>query len=138
MMDAAEVVLDQFERYDAPTDHFFWNGFYIRQIHMPKGFVCTTKIHKKRHPFSITKGKVEVCDNEGEYKLMEAPYVGITEPGTRRISRVIEDCTWTTFHATEAESVEAAEVDLILPHESPHSIPYANARNEHQYVLHND
>ena len=129
-IDAFEDALNELPKFDCPTEHFFWGGFYLRQIHMPAGFECTTKIHAKRHSFQITQGKVEVLDNQGTAVVLEAPYVGITEAGTRRALRVLEDCVWTTFHATEAQSPEEAEQDLIIP-QNREGIAYANARNEH-------
>lgn len=132
VMDAAEVVMDaEFERINPPTTHHFLPGFYIRQITMPKGFLCTTKTHGKRHAFHITKGRVTVKDESGEAKTLVAPYVGITEPGTRRILLCEEETVWTTFHATEyldiGQLVPLIEEEITIPHES--LVPRADALN---------
>lgn len=129
-IDAFEEKISGLSRLSPPTEHHFWGGFYIRKIVMPAGFSCSTKIHGKRHPFFISRGVVEVVNQMGEVQTFTAPYVGITEPGTRRALYVKEECEWTTFHSTDAESVEEAERDLILHRPSPSGLEYANARNE--------
>lgn len=132
VMDAAEVVMDaEFERIDPPTTHHFVPGFYIRQITMPAGFLCTTKTHGRRHAFHITKGRVTVKDESGKAQTLVAPYVGITEPGTRRILLCEEETVWTTFHSTEymdiAQLVPMIEEEIMIPHES--LVPRADALN---------
>ena len=137
-IDAYEDILNSLEKFDIPTEHHFWGGFYIRQVEMPAGMECTTKMHGKRHSFCISKGKVEVVDNLGTAVVLEAPYVGITEAGTRRALRVLEDCVWTTFHFTTAQTPEEAEDDLIIP-QHREGIDYCNARNQHRcLIIHHD
>jgi hypothetical protein len=136
-IDQYEDVLKDLPQYNCHTEHHFWGGFYCRQVRMPAGLQGTTKTHGKRHSFQITEGKVEVVDNGGKAMILEAPYVGITEPGTRRALHILEECVWTTFHATDAQSVEEAEQDLIIPRPRE-GIAYANAFNQHDFLLHND
>lgn len=132
VIDAFEARLVQLPRFNAPTDHTFWKDLYIRQIVMPAGFECSTKVHNLRHAFFISKGVVEVVDQNGDTHLYEAPYWGITEPGTRRALRVLEDCTWSTFHPNpnKSDTPEEIEKDLIQKRDTPLSDQYANARNE--------
>jgi len=131
LLDEAEVTMvENFERVNPPTTHHFIPGFYCRQITMPAGFCCTTKTHGKRHPFVITKGRVIVRSESG-VEVLEAPYTGITEAGTRRILLCETETIWTTFHATERLDVEALvtqiEQDIMIPHES--LVPRADALN---------
>lgn len=100
-----------------PVQEYFIPGFYIRQIFMPAGSLIASKIHKTRHPYSITQGVVSVWI-DGKVTVLEAPHVGITEPGTRRLLFVQEDCVWTTFHANpgDGQDVAAIEERIIEPH----------------------
>lgn len=102
-----------------PVKHFLVPGFYVRQITMPKGVTLTSKIHKTRHPFHISEGKVSVYSDNGGIQYLCAPFWGMTEPGTRRILKMHETTVWTTFHATEKESLEEIEEEVIEPHEIP-------------------
>src|SRR6185312_10005822 len=125
-----------FELVDSPLKHEFTNGLYIREVFMQKGLRIVTKVHRTNHPFMVSKGKVLVGAYEnGEYSetLIEAPYKGITQPGTFRILYIIEDCTWTTYHPlpmiTGKENelkgdeldklLEEIEIRLFEPHDNP-------------------
>lgn len=131
-LDAAEVVMDQeFVRHDPPTTHHVVFPFYIRQIEMPQGFMCVTKVHGRRHAFCISKGRVVVKDEAGNSEVIEAPHYGITEPGTRRILFCETPVTWTTFHLSENLDVEqvvsSIEREIMIPIE--HGVPIADALN---------
>ena len=80
-----------------PLKHTFGDGCYIREITMPRGMLIVSKIHKEKHPYFILKGKVSVLTDEGVVKL-QAPYSGMTPPGTKRILYIHEDTIWTTVH----------------------------------------
>lgn len=99
-LDVLEKTMFQFPQVDCPLVHRFTDGMYIREILMPAGTLVTTLLHKTNHPFVILKGKVSVWNN-GDVEHLEAPYVGITNPGTRRLIVIHEDTTWITFHATD-------------------------------------
>lgn len=91
---------------DMPVQDLFLPGMYVRTIYMPAGEngeenMVTSAIHITEHPFFLMAGKVAVfSDNDGE-QILEAPYFGITKPGTRRVLRIIEDCVWITVHVTD-------------------------------------
>jgi hypothetical protein len=44
---------------------------------------------------------------------LRAPYQGITQPGTKRVVYVHEDCVFTTVHPTENTSVKDVEEEVI-------------------------
>jgi hypothetical protein len=119
-IDEFEGALIQGELIECPLVHRFTKGLYIRELFMPSGLIATTKIHKTQHPFIISKGKVNVMIGD-RIETLEAPYCGITEPGTRRILFVIEDCTWTTIHRNDDDSEDLLEIEnrLIEAHDNP-------------------
>lgn len=96
--------------------HQFLPGLYVRTIFMPKGSIVTSKIHKTRHPWFLLAGHVLVRDNDGTWNDIKAPHRGITEPGTRRVIRMLEDTVWVTVHATTKTTPEDVEADIIHPH----------------------
>lgn len=81
--------------------HDFAPGIYARTIFMRAGVVYVSRIHKTAHFFVVAEGACTVVDSHGERKLIVAPYLGKTEPGTQRAIHVHVDTVWTTFHATE-------------------------------------
>ena len=99
-----------------PLTHRFTPGMYIREIFMPAGAILTSKIHKTEHPFVVSKGRVKVLVENGEWQMIEAPFTGITKAGTRRLLVVLEDTVWTTFHVTDMTDVEEIERTILEPH----------------------
>jgi hypothetical protein len=94
------------ELIDGPLVHKFTDGMYIREIFMPAGSLWTSKIHKTEHPYVVSYGKAAVSIDAQEWYEITAPYTGITNPGTRRVLFIIEDCIWTTFHRIDGMKSE--------------------------------
>lgn len=102
---------------DCPLVHRFVPGMYIREIFMPRGTRLTSKVHRTRHPFVITKGRVSVWTEREGMQHFTAPYFGITEPGTRRVLEIHEDTVWITFHPTHLTDLQEIEDKIIMPAE---------------------
>lgn len=112
-IDLLEEAMNSCQPVDCPLNHRFTPGLYTREIFMPAGALITSMIHKTTHPFFILKGKVSVfSDNDGE-QILEAPYVGITKPGTRRVLYIHEDCVWATAHPTDVVPVDNTEESIL-------------------------
>jgi hypothetical protein len=120
-IDQLEVYMaENFPIIDCPLVHRFTEGLYVREIFMPAGSLITSKIHKTQHQYFILKGSVSVWIDEGEEIFLEAPYIGITQPGTRRVLYVWEDCIWATSHPNpDNETLEEIEERIIEKHDNP-------------------
>lgn len=105
---------------DMPLHHKFIKGMYIRTIFMPAGTLLTSKIHKTNHPYRVLKGKASVWIDDDNCQTIEAPYKGITYPGTRRILYIHEDCIWRTFHKTNKRTPEEVEEEIIEKNDNPY------------------
>jgi len=103
-----------------PTEHLFLPGMYVRKIFMPAGSLITSMQHKTKHPFVIASGRLRVMDQVGVVEY-EAPIVGVTEAGTKRVLYIYEDTTWITFHANPENITDADEMAAYLtyPNENP-------------------
>ena len=120
-----------------PTEHLFLPGMYIRKIFMPAGSLLTSMQHKTKHPFVITCGKCRVMDQE-EVNEYEAPFVGVTEAGTKRILYIHEDTTWLTFHANPQNITDPDKMVeyLTSPNDKPlfnRDDPRANSWKKDRY-----
>ncbi len=115
MVESGEFVLIQ-----APLEHIFTPGLYTRKITMPAYSRFTSSIHQSTHPFFVLKGKLSVFSEIDGVQHIEAPYNGITKPGTRRVLQIHEETIWITSHVTdvvpEDDSEEAKEraADLVM------------------------
>jgi hypothetical protein len=120
-------VLNELERQIArsnpvaplPLEHRFTPGLYSRTIFMPKGLLCTSKIHKTEHQYVVSKGVLRVWSEELGWQMIRAPFIGITNPGARRALCILEDTVWTTFHPTTLTDLKEIEAALIEPHDIP-------------------
>lgn len=114
------AMLDNFEIADCTTNHRFTDGMYVRETTMPTGALITSKIHKTQHTYFVMKGKAMVWIDGVEH-LIEAPYIGITEPNTRRVLLILEECTWATSHPNpDNENLEQLEDRIIEKHDNPY------------------
>ena len=95
-----------------PVKHTFAGGCYIREIYNPANHLIVTKIHKKEHPFFLMKGSMSILTEEG-IETIEAPYQGVTKPGTKRAIYTHEECVFITVHATENTSIEGVEEEVV-------------------------
>jgi hypothetical protein len=112
-IDELELAMQEGDAVDCPLIHQFVPGMYIREIFMPAGILVTSMIHNTNHPFFVMEGKVSVySDNDGE-QLIEAPYRGITTPGTRRVLFIHEDTIWVTVHPTDVMPMGDTEEDIL-------------------------
>jgi len=105
------LVGDELHAYN-PTEHTFSDGCYIRKIFNPADQLIVTKIHKQEHPFFLMEGSMSVLTESGVVHL-QAPYHGITKPGTKRIIYTHTDCVFITVHATDKKTPEEVEEDVI-------------------------
>lgn len=100
---------------ELPVEHVVTPGLYRRTLRAPKDVLATTYIHKQTHQFVLTEGKVRVSlGTPGEFVDVEAPYYGITQAGTRRVGRVLEDVVWTTFHPIPEGMTDIDEIEAYV------------------------
>ena len=97
---------------DAMTFHHFAPGVYAREMKIPKGVVVTGKIHKTTHLSIVSQGRISIATEEGN-KIIEAPAIFVTKPGTKRAAYALEDTTFITIHVTEETDLEKIEQLVI-------------------------
>lgn len=106
-------ILQNFGKGEATYRHFFSGGMYAREMTIKAGQFITSLIHKTEHLFIVSKGKLLVSVDDGESVEIEAPYMGITKPGTRRAAYVLKDVVWSTIHRTDIKPVGDSEEDVL-------------------------
>lgn len=99
---------------ELPLIHRFTPGLYTREIFMPAGTLLTSRQHETEHPFVVLSGRVRVVVAGEVVEELAAGHVGITQPGTRRLLYIVEDCRWVTFHPNpDNETLEEIERRII-------------------------
>lgn len=112
-VDALEAAMRTCPPAECPVRHIFTPGLYARECRLAKGLLLTSKIHKTEHPFVISQGDISVWTEDQGVVRYQAPYAGVTKPGTRRVLYVHEDTIWTTFHPTKETDVARIEAQII-------------------------
>jgi quercetin dioxygenase-like cupin family protein len=97
--------------YFSPVVEEFGCAVYGRQMFIPKDTLIVGKIHKHSHLNVILKGKILVTTEFGK-EYFEAPHVFVSDVGTKRAVRSVEDTLWLTVHLTRHDSEE--HVDEIV------------------------
>ena len=118
VIDVVENIIANQPQVECPVTHRFAPNMYIREVFVPAGTLLTSEIHKKEHPHVLSMGKITMWDGEGGEVTVSAPYCGITKENARRVVFVHEDCVFTTFHVTEATTVEDAEKDIFVEYDN--------------------
>jgi len=99
---------------EVPVQHRFTPGLYIREVMVPANTAVITHVHKTAHPFVVSKGRIFVWTKNGGVVFLEAPFTGITEPGTCRLAVASEDTVWTTFHPNPTNETDVEKLEKML------------------------
>lgn len=99
------------EKADLPIKHSFAPGIYAREMTIPEGSLLIGKIHKHRHHNFLMKGSIIVLTEEEGVKLLQAPLMIVSEPGTQRIGYAVTDTIWTTVHENKDNTEDLAIIE---------------------------
>lgn len=93
--------------------HHFSDGVYARALEIPKGCCAVGKIHKYENMNILVKGRLLIYISDTEKIEVEAPYIKVSPPGTRRIVLALEDSIWVTIHNTKLTDPAEIEADVV-------------------------
>jgi quercetin dioxygenase-like cupin family protein len=129
-VNAIEALMAQQPQVDLKVGHYFSEGVYARALEIPAGIQLTGKIHKFEQLNILAKGKMKVLVGDF-YKEVEAPFIVVSPPGTKRIAIALEDCVWITVHGTHETDLELIEKTFIAQSEQD----YLEFKEDRQLVL---
>lgn len=116
LVNKAEAIMRQMPQIELEVKHHFCKDIYARELHIPKGVTLTGKIHKYEQLNILAKGRMKVLvDNI--VREVEAPFIVVSPPGTKRIAYALEDCIWITVHGTDEKDVDLIEKKFIAQNE---------------------
>lgn len=98
------------------TAHMWCKGLYSRQFFQPAGQVLVSLTHKNQNFFFMLQGHCFIGTPEGTAEV-EAPYMTVTQPGTKRIIYAVTDCVYVTVHANPDNETDLIKLEdlLIIP-----------------------
>jgi len=92
------------------TFHHFCEGVYSREFYLPAGCVVVSKRHAKENFFLLVKGAVLIATPTGPLRL-DAPFMSVTKPGTKRAFAALSDAVFLTFHPNADDCQDTAELE---------------------------
>lgn len=96
-----------------PLKHSFAEGCYVREILVPKGYVCVGKIHKHSHPRFILSGEFIAFTEHTGWQYFKAPAYAISQAGRKSIFIALEDSIIVTVHVTNETDLSKIEEDVV-------------------------
>lgn len=107
-----DELLDSDAKVELEPEHYFAEGVYVRSLLIPKGVCVVGKIHKTEHICFLMKGALLVATESGE-KILEAPHIVVSPPGTKRLGLALEDTLWVNIHPTNERDLAKIEDQFI-------------------------
>lgn len=129
LLDAVEFMMHEHGLVEIEPFHAFTPGLYTRTIKVPADTFLLSNIHKTEHQFIMSCGKIVIYTEDNGIIFYEAPFLGITMSGTRRLAKTVMPTTWTSIHATNIyprnnskgalrEAIRLVEAELYDKHEN--------------------
>lgn len=100
------------------TGHMWADGLYCRQFFQPKGQMLVSLKHAKQNFFFILQGECIIGTPEGTMHV-RAPYLTVTQPGTKRVILALEDTVYVTVHANPDNVTDLVEIERLYTVEEP-------------------
>ena len=99
-----------------PLTHHFAPGVYMREMLIPAGTTIVGKLHRHAHHNLVLRGLAVVATEFGD-KVVKGGDVFVSQPGTKRAVRAIEDTVWITVHpnVSDTQDLSAIEEYVIAP-----------------------
>ncbi len=104
-------------QYEPETRHHFHGGMYCREVWRDADVLVVGRVHLKEHFYMIVQGTVLITTDEGAQRVT-GPALLMSKPGTRRAVYSETPALCMTFHKTDANTVEDAEIELVEKEEN--------------------
>ncbi len=103
---------------EAPVEHIFAPGVYIREMKIPAGTMFVGRAHRYGHLCQLVKGSIIMITPNGKVRL-DAPAQVHTIPGYHMVLYSITDVIGRTVHPNVAECTDVVgmEKDIFEPAE---------------------
>jgi quercetin dioxygenase-like cupin family protein len=93
--------------------HFFGDGLYAKQAHIPAGMWLQKHTHQFTHFSILARGKVSVTTDDTDTVVYAAPSCIEIKAGVSHTVLALEDSTWYCVHATNEKDEDKIDEVLI-------------------------
>jgi len=108
-------MLESGKTIELETRHYFAEGTYTRELHIPAGVVLTGKIHRHSCINVLAKGTIVVTDG-GVEREISAPHTFVSPAGAKKAGFALTDVVWINVHPWDGEAdLDLIEQQVIVP-----------------------
>lgn len=111
-VDDVEQKMLSLPQADCELFHKFQPGYYIREVHLPKGAIVIGHHQNCDHLNVFISGKVLMLNLDGSTQVLEAPLTFVGQPG-RKIGAILEDVVWQNVYPTNQTDVDLLEAQFL-------------------------
>ena len=111
--DLAEQLLAHPDAYEPPTNHYFLDGMYCREMFAHAGSILVGVTHKTACFNFLTEGTIVVSNGEKEV-VLKAPQTFIGSAETQKTAFALTDVVWVNVFRTDTTTVAEAEKELFV------------------------
>lgn len=83
------------------VEHYFADGVYARKLTLPADTIIVGRIHLQSQINFLMKGTIAVSTEDGSVKVLTAPQIIVTPPGTKRVGYAQTETEWVTVTGTD-------------------------------------
>lgn len=114
-----ENKVKQLPQVETPTEHFFTEGLYTRQVRLPKGTVAVGKRHKAKTLNILIQGTMQVTmdDDPDKVVTLSAPMAFESEAGVKKAVFCVTECVLLNVHRSDETDLEKLEAEIIEPYD---------------------
>ena len=109
---ALQDAISQMPQAEPITEHYFADGMYCRKVFRTAGTLVVGKVHKKEHFFILVDGDMTIWTEAGMQRV-QAPFVWVSQPGTKRVTLAHTDATAITVHKVNSKNLDEIEDELV-------------------------
>lgn len=103
------------EQREAPLTHTFRDGWYTREMFIPKETLFIGRPHRHGHRCELVSGKVLHITEESK-RIVTAPFEMTTVPGYQTVLFTMTDVIGRTYHPDSGErDIEMLEREIFHP-----------------------
>ena len=111
-IEALQAEMQRHPQAQLDTRHYWADGMYCRELFRPAGTTIVGKVHKKEHFLIIAQGTIRVWTEHG-MKTVTAPFIWVSQPGTKRATYALTDATVITVHRCTERNLIRLESELV-------------------------
>lgn len=111
-----EAIVGSVDQIEAPLNHYFSGGVYIRELTIPKGAVIVGKRHRHETCNILLKGEMLLFSGIGKDPVrIKGPMIFTSAPYTKKAGLAIEETIFLNIHPTSETDLEKIEDFFIIP-----------------------